>query len=147
MDAASRLIDLARHLLLPAIAVAAIWISAIAQHTRAAITVALDSPHMLAARARGISRTRLVLVHAVREALNPLTSFFGISISGLVSASLVVEVVMAWPGIGALAYDAVLKRDIFLVVDLVQLSALMLLVGNTIGDILLRLVDPRTATA
>ena len=62
-------------------------------------------------------------------------------------AKLVVEVVMAWPGIGALAYDAVLKRDIFLVVDLVQLSALMLLVGNTVGDILLRLVDPRTATA
>jgi peptide/nickel transport system permease protein len=144
---AARLIDLARHLLLPAIAVSAIWMSAIAQHTRAAVISALDAPHMLAARARGISRARLLLVHALREALNPLTTFFGISISGLVSASLVVEVVMAWPGIGALAYDAVLKRDIFLVVDLVQLSALMLLVGNSIGDVLLRLVDPRTAEA
>jgi peptide/nickel transport system permease protein len=147
MTATARLVDLARHLLLPAIAVAAIWMSAIAQHTRTAVISALDAPHMLAARARGIGRARLVLVHALREALNPLTSFFGVSISGLVSASLVVEVVMAWPGIGALAYDAVLKRDIFLVVDLVQLSALMLLVGNTIGDVLLRLVDPRTAAA
>jgi peptide/nickel transport system permease protein len=66
-------------------------------------------------------------------------------VSALVSASLLVEVVMSWPGIGQLMYDAVLKRDIFLVVDLVQLSALFLLVGNIVGDLLLHAVDPRAA--
>ena len=131
--------------LLPVVAVAAVWLPAIARHTRAAILAALDAPHMLAARARGVSRARRLIVHAVREALNPLTSLVGLSFASLLSASLPVEVVMSWPGIGQLMFDAVLKRDLFLVVDLVQLSALLLLVGNAAGDILLQMVDPRIA--
>ena len=130
-------------LLLPAAAIAAVWLPAIARHARRAIVSALDAPHMLAARARGVSRTRLLLVHAVREALNPLTSLVGLSAAAVLSASLPVEVIMSWPGIGQLTFDAVLKRDIFLVVDLVQLSALMLLVGNAVGDVMLHIVDPR----
>jgi peptide/nickel transport system permease protein len=130
-------------LFLPATAVAAVWLPAIARHSRSAVLAALGAPHMLAARARGVGRTRLLLVHAAREAAIPLTGLFGVSIAALFSASLPVEVVTSWPGIGQLAYDAVLKRDIFLVVDLVQLSALLLLVGNTIGDLLLRVLDPR----
>jgi len=142
-----RLADVGRHLILPMLAVTLVWLPAIVQHARTAIVSALDEPHMLAARARGIGRIRLVVVHALREALVPLAGYIGLSVSGLVSASLIVEVVMAWPGIGALAYEAVLKRDIFLVVDLVQLSALLLLAGNVIGDVLLGLVDPRAARA
>lgn len=144
---AGRLVDLARHLVLPVLAVATAWLPAIAQHARAAIISALDAPHVLAARARGIGPFRLVMVHALREALSPLIGFAGLSLSGLVSASLVVEVVMAWPGIGALTYEAVLRRDIFLVVDLVQLAALLLLIGNFIGDVLLGLADPRVTNA
>jgi peptide/nickel transport system permease protein len=145
LDAASRLVDLARHLLLPVAAVAAVWMPVIAQHTRTAVVTALQEPYMLAARARGVGRTRLLLVHALRESLNPLSSLFGLSVSALVSISLVVEVIMSWPGIGQLLYDAVLKRDIFLVVDLVQLSALFLLAGNIVGDLILYAVDPRAA--
>ena len=85
------------------------------------------------------------MVHATREALNPLTSLLGVSIAGLLSASLPVEVIMSWPGIGQLTFDAVLKRDLFLVVDLVQLSALLLLAGNAMSDILLHTLDPRIA--
>lgn len=139
------LVDLARHLVLPVIAVAAGWFPAIARHTRAALLVALEAPYMLTARAKGVGRGRLLAVHALREALNPLTSLFGPSVAALLSASLLVEVVMGWPGIGQLTYDAVLRRDIFLVVDLVMLSAVLLLVGNIIGDLLLRRVDPRVA--
>ena len=142
---AARMTDLARHLLLPVTAVAAVWLPAIARHTRDAVVTALREPYMLTARARGVGRGRLFLVHAFRESLNPLSSLFGFSVSALVSASLLVEVVMSWPGIGQLMYDAVLKRDIFLVVDLVQLSALFLLVGNIVGDLLLHAVDPRAA--
>jgi peptide/nickel transport system permease protein len=138
---------LARHLLLPMLAVAFVWMPAIARHARAALLEVLDSPHSAAARARGVSHARLLLVHALREALNPLTSLVGLSLAGLVSASLVVEVVMAWPGLGSLAYDAVTRRDIFLVVDLVQLAALLLLAGNVFGDVILRIVDPRTSAA
>jgi peptide/nickel transport system permease protein len=130
-------------LFLPVAAVAAVWLPAIARHTRGALLSALDAPHMLAARARGVGRARLLLVHALREALSPLTSVVGVSVAALLSASLPVEVVMSWPGIGQLTFDAVLKRDIFLVVDLVQLSALLLLAGNTAGDLLLHALDPR----
>jgi peptide/nickel transport system permease protein len=132
-------------LFLPVAAVAAAWLPAIARHTRTAVIAALGAPHMLAARARGVGPRRLLLVHAVRDAINPLTSLLGVSVAALLSASLPVEVVMSWPGIGQLTFDAVLKRDIFLVVDLVQLSALLLLVGNAVGDLLLHAFDPRIA--
>jgi peptide/nickel transport system permease protein len=145
LSSAGRLMDLARHLLLPAAAVAAVWTPVVAQHTRTAVLTALRQPYMLAARARGAGRARLLFVHAFRESLNPLSSLFGLSVSALVSISLVVEVIMSWPGVGQLMYDAVLKRDIFLVVDLVQLSALFLLAGNIVGDLVLHAVDPRAA--
>jgi peptide/nickel transport system permease protein len=130
---------------LPVAAVAAVWMPAIARHTRAAVLAALAAPHMLAARARGVGPWRLLLIHAIRDATIPLTSLFGLSVAALLSASLPVEVVMSWPGIGQLTFDAVIKRDIFLVVDLVQLSALLLLAANTVGDLLLHALDPRIA--
>jgi len=140
-----RVFDLMRHLVVPALAVALVWLPAIARHTRAALLAALDAPYVLGAQSRGIGHWRLLLVHALREALAPVSTLFGLSLSAVLSASLVVEVVMAWPGIGQLAYDAVFKRDIFLVVDLAQLSAIVLLVGNTIADAFLRRLDPRVA--
>jgi peptide/nickel transport system permease protein len=139
------LFDLLRHLIVPVTAIALVWLPAIARHTRSALIAALDAPYVLGARSRGIGRRRLLLVHALREALAPVSTLFGLSLSAVLSASLVVEVVMAWPGIGQLAYDAVFKRDIFLVVDLAQLSAILLLVGNTIADAFLRRLDPRIA--
>jgi peptide/nickel transport system permease protein len=142
-----RLLDLARHLIVPATAIALVWFPAIARHTRAALIAALEAPYVLGARSRGVGRWRLLLVHALREALAPVSTLFGLSLSAVLSASLVVEVVMAWPGIGQLAYDAVFKRDIFLVVDLAQLSAVLLLVGNAIGDVFLRRLDPRVVEA
>ena len=140
-----RFFDVVRHLIVPATAVALVWLPAIAQHTRAALIAALDAPYVLGARARGIGRGRLLVVHALKEALAPVSSLFGLSLSAVLSASLVVEVVMAWPGIGQLAYDAVFKRDIFLVVDLAQLSAVLLLIGNALGEAVLRRLDPRVA--
>jgi peptide/nickel transport system permease protein len=145
--ASQRVFDLLRHLVVPATAVALVWLPAIVRHTRVALLAALDAPYVLGARSRGIGRCRLLLVHALREALAPVSTLFGLSLSAVLSASLVVEVVMAWPGIGQLAYDAVFKRDIFLVVDLAQLSAIVLLVGNTIADAVLRRLDPRVADA
>lgn len=142
-----RLLDLLRHLVVPASAVALVWLPAIARHMRAALLAALDAPYVLGARSRGVGRWRLLLVHALREALAPVSALFGVSLSAVLSASLVVEVVMAWPGVGQLAYDAVFKRDIFLVVDLAQLSAILLLIGNTIADAFLRRLDPRVADA
>lgn len=140
---AGRLADLARHLALPAAAVTAVLLPAVVRHTRAAMEEALEAGYIQTARAKGAGRARILIHHALRNALNPLTTLFGFSVSALLSASLLVEVVMSWPGIGQLTYDAVLRRDLFLVVDLAVLSALLLMAGNMVGDLLLRLADPR----
>ena len=135
--------DLLRHLFLPAIAVSVVWLPVVIRHTRAALDQAMREPYIVTARAKGLSRTAIVARHALANARNPLATFFGLSVSALLSASLAVEVVMGWPGMGQLTYDAVLKRDVFLVMDLAVISALLLLVGNVIGDLLLYFSDPR----
>ncbi len=142
----ARVVDLLRHLLLPVIAVSAVWFPAVIRHTRAALDAALGEPYIVTAQAKGVTRARLVLRHALGNALNPLATFFGLSVSALLSASLPVEVVMGWPGVGQLTYDAVLKRDVFLVMDLAVVAALLLLAGNLLGDLLLWWSDPRLST-
>ncbi len=138
-----RIVDLSRHLLLPVIAVSLAWLPVVIRHTRAALDRTLREPYIATARAKGVSSARVLVAHAFRNAIGPLAAYFGLSVSALLSASLPVEVVMGWPGLGQLAYDAVLKRDIFLVTDLAVIAALLLLAGNLIGDALLYWSDPR----
>jgi len=132
-----------KHLILPVCAVSAVWLPVVIRHARAALDQALREPYITTARAKGVTRTRVLVHHALRNALNPLTALFGLSVSALLSASLPVEVIMGWPGIGQLTYDAVLKRDIFLVMDLAMVSALLLLAGNLLGDLLAYISDAR----
>jgi peptide/nickel transport system permease protein len=139
----SRMLDVLRHLILPVAAVSVVWLPLVIRHTRSALQQSLSEPYIVTARAKGLTGTRVLIAHALRNALNPLATFFGLSVSALLSASLPVEVVMGWPGLGQLTYDAVLKRDIFLVMDLAVIAALLLLVGNLLGDALLYLSDPR----
>jgi peptide/nickel transport system permease protein len=139
----ARMIDLLRHLILPVAAVSMVWLPLVIRHTRSALEQSMREPYIVTARAKGLSGARVLIAHALRNALNPLATFFGLSVSALLSASLPVEVVMGWPGLGQLTYDAVLKRDIFLVMDLAVIAALLLLVGNLLGDALLYLSDPR----
>jgi peptide/nickel transport system permease protein len=141
----ARMFDVLRHLILPVTAVSVVWLPLVIRHTRAALQQSLSEPYIVTARAKGLTRARVLIAHAFRNALNPLATFFGLSVSALLSASLPVEVVMGWPGLGQLTYDAVLKRDIFLVMDLAVIAALLLLAGNLLGDTLLYLTDPRVA--
>ncbi len=141
----ARMADLLRHLILPVTAVSLVWLPMVIRHTRSALQQSLREPYIVTARAKGLTRARVLIAHAFRNALNPLATTFGLSVSALLSASLPVEVVMGWPGLGQLTYDAVLKRDIFLVMDLTVIAALLLLAGNLLGDLLLYLSDPRLA--
>lgn len=136
--------DVARHLILPVLAVASVWLPVVMRHTASSVWQALAAPFIRTAQAKGVSRSRILLRHALPNAWNPLATLFGFSVSSQLSASLLVEVVMSWPGMGQLMVDAVLRRDLFLVVDLAVFSAFLLLAGNLIGDLLLYLSDPRT---
>ena len=99
-----------------------------------------------AARATGVPERRLLFRHALRLGANPLISLLGLSVAGLLSASLVIETIMSWPGLGPLMLDAVMARDLHVVVAAVTCSAVFLVAGSLFADGLLYLADPRIRT-
>jgi peptide/nickel transport system permease protein len=143
LDAASGALDILRHLALPAAALALGMLPVLARHVRASMLEAMDSPFALSARAQGIPRLRLLFRHLLPAALNPLISLFGLSLGTLLSASLLVEVVMGWPGLGPLFLEAIMARDFALALAVIMLSTAFLAAGNLVADVLLYRADPR----
>jgi peptide/nickel transport system permease protein len=135
--------DLAAHLIMPAVGLALVALPALVRHVHSAMQEVLGSPFLRAARGHGISRTRLLFRYALPVAANPLISLFGFSIATMLSASLVAEVVLSWPGLGPLLIEATLSRDVYVVVAIVLLSAVFLILGILISDLLLFAADPR----
>lgn len=143
MGAAAKLRDAAWHMVLPVAVLVLGMLPVLAGHVRSSVAEALDAPFARNARACGIPHRRLLFRHALPAALNPLISLFGISLGTLISASLLVEVVMGWPGLGPLFLDAIMARDFAIVIAVVMLSTLFLISGNLIADLLLYRFDPR----
>jgi peptide/nickel transport system permease protein len=81
--------------------------------------------------------------YALPAAANPLISLFGFSVGSMLSASLLVEVILSWPGIGPLLVDAILAKDVYVVIGAVMLSSIFLVAGNLFADVLLFATDPR----
>jgi peptide/nickel transport system permease protein len=103
----------------------------------------VNAPFVEAARGHGIGRPRLLLRYALPAAANPLISLFGFSVGGLLSASLLVEVITGWPGLGPLLLEATMSRDLYVVLGVVMVSTSFMVFGNLFADILLVVVDPR----
>jgi peptide/nickel transport system permease protein len=139
----SNALDVARHLILPAFGLALGTLPVLVRHIRAAMIDALGSPFIRAARGHGIPRSRLVFRYALPGAANPLISLFGFSIATMLSASAIVEVVLSWPGLGPLMVQAILARDVYVVIGVVMLSSVFLVTGNFVADVLLFMSDPR----
>lgn len=113
------------------------------RHVRAAVLEVAGQPFVRAARSHGIAGAQLWFRCLLPAAANPLASLFGLSIAGLISSSLLVETILGWPGMGPLFLEAIQARDFYLVIGPVMLSAVFLLAGVLIGDLLLYAVDPR----
>jgi len=135
--------DVVSHFLLPVAALTLINVPVLVRHVRASLVEVLQAPFIRAARAAGIPERRLLFRHALRAAANPLISLVGLSVASLLSASLVVETIMSWPGLGPLLVEAVAARDLHLVVGAVMCSTALLIAGNLLADGLLYLADPR----
>src|SRR5262249_8500305 len=103
----------------------------------------LHSPFIVAARGHGIPRSRLLFGHALPAAANPLISLFGVSVGLLLSGSLLIEVIMSWPGVGPMLLQAILERDPHVVVATVLFSTVFLVGGSVLADIFLYVADPR----
>jgi peptide/nickel transport system permease protein len=138
--------DLVWHMTLPVAALVFSALPLLLRHVRAAVAEVLDAPFVLAAKGHGIPRRTLLYRYALRAAANPLISLFGFSVGALLSGSLLVEVVMSWPGLGPLLLESILSRDLYIVIGGVLLSTLFLVGGNFLADILLYWADPRIRT-
>lgn len=136
-------VGLASHLFLPVLALTLGALPVLVRHVRSAMIAALDAPFVQAARAHGISASRVVLRHALPAALNSLLSLFGFSIGGLLSMSLLTEIILGWPGLGPLVLEAMFARDTYVVMAAVMLSSVFLILGNLVADLLLYWNDPR----
>jgi peptide/nickel transport system permease protein len=134
-----------RFLLLPALALALPMSAALERLQSQAMREALAEPSVLNARARGCSPARLVWRHAFRLSLKPVLALYGVFVGTVLSGSFVVEIVMSWPGLGALMYEALVARDLYLVAGCAAAGTVFLGAGVLAADVALAIVDPRTA--
>ena len=147
LSAPAKLRDLFVHLALPVAVLAFGLVPTITRHVRSAVAETLAAPFVRAARAHGLGGARLLFRHVLPAAANPLISLFGITLATLLSMSLLVEVIMSWPGLGPFFLEAIFARDIYVVIGTVLLSTLFLVVGTLAADLLLFAADPRIRRA
>ncbi|NIZ09546.1 ABC transporter permease [Pseudooceanicola sp. HF7] len=136
-------LDVAWHLVLPAVTLASVQLAAYARLARASMLQAVNADYIRTARAKGLSERRVIYSHALRNALLPVVTMLGVHAGQLLAGSVLVETVFAWPGLGRLGYDAILHRDYPLVLGLLLASAILVALANLASDIACRALDPR----
>lgn len=133
------------HLIVPA-ACLAIPIFASVERIQYAATQSCRKEFFLrSAVSRGLSRRRIFFHHVLRPSLNPVLSISGPMLGGVLSGSLVLEVIFSWPGLGQITYDALFNSDLFLLTGCIMGSGFLLVVGNLLADLMLAMLDPRTS--
>ena len=136
-------VDVARHLVLPTITLASIFLALYSRLSRATMMEVLGSDYVRTAKAKGLSQRQVVYKHALKNALSPVITLAGLQLSAVVSGAVLVETVFSWPGLGTLAFQSIIARDTPTILGILFFSALVVIVGNLLTDLALRLVDPR----
>ncbi|SMF16100.1 peptide/nickel transport system permease protein [Azospirillum oryzae] len=135
--------DVAVHLILPVITLALFYMASYARLTRASMLEVRSLDFVKTAKAKGLSQSRIVTRHVLRNAILPVITVAGIQAGQLVGGSILIETVFAWPGIGRLAFEAVLQRDYQVLLGIFLVTSIMVILFNILTDILYGLVDPR----
>jgi peptide/nickel transport system permease protein len=138
-----RLLDIAWHLVLPVTALALFYLAIYTRLMRAAMLDILGLDYMRTARAKGLSRWRIIWRHGARNALLPMTTVLGLQLGSMFGGVLLIETVFGWPGLGRLAFEAVFRRDVPLVMGILFLSSVLVLAINLIVDLIYVKIDPR----
>ncbi len=138
-----RLVDAARHLVLPALTLTLFHMAVYARMTRASMLEVRDQDFVRTARAKGVAEGRILRRHVLRNAILPVVTIAGMKAGYLLGGSIVVETVFAWPGIGRLAYEAVLQRDYNVLLGVFLVTSAVVIAVNLATDIVYSLVDPR----
>jgi dipeptide transport system permease protein len=142
-DEEGAFLDALRHLILPAIVLGTIPLAVIARMTRSAMLEVLREDYVRTARAKGLSPTRVVVVHALRNALIPVLTVFGLQVGALLAGAVLTETIFSWPGIGKWLIEAIGARDYPVVQNGILLIAALVILVNFVVDILYGLVNPR----
>ncbi|HWL55611.1 MAG TPA: ABC transporter permease [Paracoccus sp. (in: a-proteobacteria)] len=136
-------LDNARYMILPAMSLSLFYVAIYARLTRAAMLEIRNQDYVRTARAKGLSPLRITLSHILRNALIPVTTMAGMHFGNMLGGAVVVETVFSWPGLGRLAFEAVMARDFNVLLGILLLSSLVVIVVNGLVDLLQSRLDPR----
>jgi peptide/nickel transport system permease protein len=147
LGAGTQFVDRLRHLALPLATLSLIGLGGAARFTRGALFDVRGEPFLVAARARGLPERRILLRHQFRNALGPVVTLLGLSLPALFSGAVFVEGIFAWPGVGRVLIEGVQARDYPVVMAAATVSAILVVLGNLLADLLRTWVDPRVRDA
>lgn len=137
------LLDYARHLVLPAMVLALVDVAVWSRYMRTATLNVVNQDFIRTARAKGLSRSRILFRHIVGNALVPMVTLAGLQLPALLGGALVTETVFTWPGMGRLFLDSLGYSDYPVVMGLLMTSAILVLIGNLAADMIVAAIDPR----
>jgi peptide/nickel transport system permease protein len=146
VSAASPLVhfmDRTWHLVLPSILGATGGVAVLSRYVRSQMLEIIGQDYVRTARAKGLSSDTVYYKHALRNALLPFVTMFGLLLPGLIGGSVIIESIFAWPGMGRMAYEAILARDYPVILTVNFITAMLVLAGTLISDLLYMVVDPR----
>lgn len=136
-------IDAVKHLILPAIVLGTIPLAVIVRMTRSSMLEVLGEDYIRTARAKGLSRRRVILIHALRNALLPVVTVIGLQVGTLLAGAILTETIFSWPGLGRWLIEGLQRRDYPVVQGGVLLIATLIILVNLLIDLLYGIVDPR----
>jgi peptide/nickel transport system permease protein len=139
----SRAVDIARHLVLPTLALGFFFMAVYVRLTRAAMLEVMNQDYVRTALAKGLSPREVLRKHVLRNALLPIVTFAGVQLGQMAGGAVLVETVFAWPGVGRLMFDALLQRDYQLLLGVFLITSGTVVVFNLLTDIVYLFVDPR----
>lgn len=139
-------LDVARHLVLPVVTLAAIYMAVYTRLMRSSLIEVSHEDHVRTARAKGLTENQILYRHMLRNAAVPVVTFAGLQAGALIGGSVVVETVFSWPGLGRLTYDSVTARDYPVLLGLFLIMSLLVIATNLLTDFLHRVVDPRVTS-
>lgn len=142
-----KILDIAWHMVLPTIALSITSFAGLQRLTRGQLLDVLRQDYIQTARAKGLPENKVIYVHALRNAINPLITLLGFEFASLLGGSFIAEFFFNWPGLGRLTLQAVQAQDKYLVMASLMMGATMLIVGNLLADLLLKTVDPKIKLA
>ncbi len=138
-----KLLDRARHLVLPVTISAVTSLAGLSRYMRSSMLEVFRQDYITTARAKGLSERAVIYRHALRNALLPVITILGLSLPGLIGGSVIFETIFAIPGMGRLFYNSVMMRDYTVVMGILVIGAVLTLLGNLLADIAYAIVDPR----